>query len=428
MTEKSDTPLSSTTAENTPPKGVHWPSAVQFGFSLLAVLGLWGAAMVLFLLGLVELLAPQEGGLGATALIVTAFASTLVGLLLLPSAVFSLGRLIERPIPSPTLLKEFARRVPPVAMLLFAPLVILGAWVSVSERVVWFALPPIHVLAVGLPILWLVWLGRRQLGENSPQRTWGVFGSGLVLGPLLIILLEMAVLGFLGLGGLIFVASNPDVARELTQIAERISINAGDPEAALDLLLPLILRPSTLALVLAFVAVAVPLIEEIFKPIGVWLLAGRGLSAKEGFVAGVLSGAGYALFENLMLSIGEEGWAVTVVARLGTSVMHIFTAGLTGWALALAWREGRYLRLGITYFVSVLIHGLWNGLVVLTGYAMLGGSSETGLQVPGHFVVTGPASLVILAVATLVFFLLANRSFRLAQEEPADALPETLAG
>ena len=57
---------------------------------------------------------------------------------------------------------------------------------------------------------------------------------------------------------------------------------------------------------------------------------------------------------------------MVVIARLGTTLVHILTAGLTGWALILAWREGRYIRLGLTYLTAVAIHALWNGLVILS--------------------------------------------------------------
>jgi hypothetical protein len=121
-----------------------------------------------------------------------------------------------------------------------------------------------------------------------------------------------------------------------------------------------------------FTAVIVPLIEEALKPAGVWLLAGRRLTPAAGFAAGVLSGTGYALIESLLLSSGSgEDWAFLVFARIGTGTIHILTTGLVGWALALAWGENRYLRLGAVYLLAVSIHGLWNSLTLVTAFTNL---------------------------------------------------------
>ena len=109
------------------------------------------------------------------------------------------------------------------------------------------------------------------------------------------------------------------------------------PGPLLDQLETYLMQPSTLYIALLFGALIVPLLEELFKPIGVWLLVGRKPSPAQGFAAGLLSGAGYALFENFSLgaSAGED-WAMVVVARIGTSLIHIVTAGLMGWALSLS--------------------------------------------------------------------------------------------
>jgi RsiW-degrading membrane proteinase PrsW (M82 family) len=84
------------------------------------------------------------------------------------------------------------------------------------------------------------------------------------------------------------------------------------------------------------------------------------LTPVEGFTAGLLSGAGYALFESLALASGGEQWAALVFARIGTAGIHILTTGLTGWALVLAWRRRRFLRLAATYVFVVSVHGVWN--------------------------------------------------------------------
>jgi RsiW-degrading membrane proteinase PrsW (M82 family) len=168
-------------------------------------------------------------------------------------------------------------------------------------------------------------------------------------------------------------------------------------------------NPSVIFFMLFFLSVIVPLIEEAFKPIGVWFLAGRNPTPGDGFVAGIISGMGYALFENLgNISLGLS-WSTLVLARVGTSVMHIFTAGLIGYTLALAWKENRYLRLGAAYVLAVVIHGLWNALTILSTVAGL--EMEDSI-LPYYLVPTGGIALVVLASGVFVLLILSNRKVR----------------
>jgi hypothetical protein len=165
--------------------------------------------------------------------------------------------------------------------------------------------------------------------------------------------------------------------------------------------------------------VIVPLIEEAIKPVGVWLLGVRSLTPAEGFTAGVLSGAGYALFESLALSSSAEAWAPMVFARMGAAVIHILNTGMVGWALVLAWREGRYLRLAATYLAAVLIHSLWNTLALAAALSellkTLGGSADLPLlDLAGR---TAPYALVALAVLGFFGLLWLNRRIFKNQRE-----------
>jgi RsiW-degrading membrane proteinase PrsW (M82 family) len=147
----------------------------------------------------------------------------------------------------------------------------------------------------------------------------------------------------------------------------------------------------------------VPLIEELFKPIGVLLLLRRPLTAAQGFALGALCGAGYALAENLTIGADAETWALISVGRFGTTIMHIFTAALSGYALARAKNEKRYLALIGTYLLNVFIHGAWNSLVVLNSAAAISAIGPKGLLPPEMTVVA--ASLLLLLALTCLFFL-----------------------
>jgi hypothetical protein len=160
--------------------------------------------------------------------------------------------------------------------------------------------------------------------------------------------------------------------------------------------------------------VLVPLIEETFKPIGVWFLAGQKITPAQGFGFGVLSGAGFGLFENLgNTSSGGETWALLAATRISTLLLHCFTAGLVGWALASAWSQRRYLRLGVAYAIAILIHGSWNAMAVLSSILSLKGVTNvyipTTLQQIGTFSTIG---IVVLGALVLVLFISFNTVLR----------------
>ena len=105
--------------------------------------------------------------------------------------------------------------------------------------------------------------------------------------------------------------------------------------------------PGVIVTVLLYISVLVPAIEEIFKPIGVWLFARRLQSAAQGFALGALSGAGYALIETIGVSGQQTGeWASLLFSRIGTGLLHITTSALVGAAIVLLIAFGTFVGLG----------------------------------------------------------------------------------
>lgn len=391
--------------------GVDWYSVVQFGLSLLAVLSLWGMALSAGVAGLVQRMSGAASSDEALPLFLMASGMAFTGMLLLPSAWYSLSRLLGKPVGQAAAPSRWLR---PTVLIFMLPVFLLaGYWVAQRQEFSWLLLPPIHALAIGLPILWLTYLGTRELPIGSPQRAWGVFASGAVLAPLMIIIAEVAAL----LAGLAVwlgaVASSSELTTAVKALAERLQNSTPSPEAALEILQPWLSNPAVILSGLVFTAVIVPLIEEAIKPVGVWLLAGRAITPAEGFAAGVLSGTGYALIESLLLSSGSgEDWAFLVFARIGTGVVHILTTGLVGWALALAWRQDRYLRLGAVYLLAVLIHGLWNGLTLVSAFTSLT-PAHTQALAGGALARIGqlaPYALVGIACASFLALVICNRT------------------
>jgi RsiW-degrading membrane proteinase PrsW (M82 family) len=155
---------------------------------------------------------------------------------------------------------------------------------------------------------------------------------------------------------------------------------SNDPDAIIRTLRPYLLHPGSIFAVLAAISGFVPLIEEAVKPVGLWFLAGRGLTPQEGFVGGLLSGAGFAFFESLGIagSYSSENWTTLVLARAGTSLLHITTTALVGYGLAGAWQQRRFVRLGAVFLSAVALHGLWNALSIGSSITQLFGDALTG--------------------------------------------------
>jgi hypothetical protein len=119
----------------------------------------------------------------------------------------------------------------------------------------------------------------------------------------------------------------------------------------------------------------------------------------------VLSGLGYALFEALMLPQPGSGWAETMVARVGATLMHAFTAGLTGWALAEAVIRRRAIPLLLAYPFAVIVHGLWNASAVSVGLVTLAAQADQHAltEMPYVAVAAGAGILLLtLTIGTLV--------------------------
>jgi len=392
----------------------HWPSALQLGFSLLTVVNLWGLAAGLAMLGLGQRLAGFFTPADSLSTLMMAMGFGLIGLVALPSAVYAFSRLSGRTLNAPQQLPRWLR---PTLLIFALPLLLaFGTWAARVDAVSWALLPPLHILAVGLSVLWLAYLAARGIPLGSPQRAWGVLASGVSLGPLLVFLAEMVVIFAAMFLAAMWLSSKPGMAEEMAALAERLSSSGFDPTIIRNILMPYLARPLVVFSVFTFMAVLVPLIEELIKPIGVWLLAGRLLTPAEGFATGVLSGAGFALAESLALASQAQDWAYVIFARMGTSAIHILAAGLTGWALVSALRQGRYLRLGVTYLGAVLLHGLWNALTILTVSAdLVGPLGHAGLTWLAPASQLAPYGLTALGLAALFGLLLANRFIIAAQ-------------
>jgi len=298
----------------------------------------------------------------------------------------------------------------------------IGSRIQSLDSVNWIVLPFLTIPAIILPLWMILGIGTRNTPPSSRWRTCGVFGLSMTLVPFILLILEVFIGFIVAIMAAVYIVSQPDLMTELQRLFVQFQFVDPQSEEALKLLAPLATRPSVVITILVYLAVFVPLVEELFKPLGVWMLGRKLNSASQGFALGALSGAGYALMETANVS-GQVGeWGSLLLARIGTGLLHITTSALMGAAIVMAWRERRTLRLLGTYLAAILLHGLWNTVAVAYGVSNLGGMfDQTDRFDSIHTVAT--VLMGILAVVLLATLLTTNS--RLRDNTATPAIPET---
>ncbi len=395
------------------PAPVHWRDVLLLIFSFIAILALLGRGAYLAILGLTG---PGTSSNTAAPNLYGAISMLFCALLLLPLLVLTLRRLRGGSIPSA---KVPAIKLWQVGALLAAWAVglTLGSLINSSFSWGWIVAAPFFILGIAIPVLGLVWIAIGGVPTGSQRRLWAALGIGLALSTSIALALELLSVGAgLLVAGLI-ASLDPAFLSTLQQLRNQIT-NANNVQDLLPLLAPYINNPLIFLAILFFVSGIGPLIEEAFKPLAVWFVGRRLRSPAEGFVLGALCGAGFALFEGLLVTSEAAGMlGFSLAARAASSLMHITASGLMGWAIASTLVEKRYWRLVYIYPLSVALHGLWNGAVVLTVYGGLRLSLQ-GSQVDllgGLSAAAGVGILGVLVLAILVGLPIINHRLRPAQ-------------
>ncbi len=233
-----------------------------------------------------------------------------------------------------------------------------------------------HLMAAGAPVLFVSSIVL-QRGEPLPaRRRWGHFLAGLWGSPPLSILVELLALIPAGIVLILGAALSPETVALLRSLA--VGEFANEAQAA-QLAADLLSQPAIVAVMVGYLSLVVPLIEEVLKSLAVWPLLSGPLTNSHAFIGGALGGAGYALFESLFLPQPGDEWLATMVARAGTPLIHAFNTGLVALGLAMAFRQRKWVSLPLLYGVAVVLHGLWNFLALVLGLSGYGIGSELGL-------------------------------------------------
>lgn len=300
---------------------------------------------------------------------------------------------------------------------------LIGNLLRENQSVNWLVLPLLTIPAVALPIWTLAGLATKDLSLGTRWRTWGAFGISLTATPIILFLLETLVVIAIFIIVVFYVVANPNALAEIEKLSSQLAFTNMQSEEGLRLLMPYLAKPVVVIPAALFFSVVVPLMEELIKPLVVWVLAVKLDSAAQGFAFGALSGAGFALWESFNASGQTAEWGVVLFTRIGTGLLHITTSALMGSAIFMAIREKRYLRLLGTYLLAVLLHGLWNASAIMVSFSslllMYGTleSSETLLW-------GSTIGLAVLAVVMFTLLVASNRKLR--KSMPLNA-PEEIA-
>jgi len=394
----------------TKPRGADWRSILLIIFALsILMLALSSAIGILVFTAINR---DTLLGLENTSLTSVLTASTLVaiGFLLLPVTWLSMKRLRG---------EEFSSFVlRPVRLwewIAFPALWILTLTLATlyydAPGAIWF-IPFLHFLSIALPLYLVLRVALNRITLGSSQRTWGVFGIGMTLSPLLAVLGEFFFIVLAVLAIALYLSFNPAKMAEAERLVNQIQ-QATDLDTLLYQVGPLVKNPLTLFAGIAFLSFIVPIIEETSKSLGVWFVADRLQFPAQGFALGALSGAGFALAESLSASLTpDNSWALTLAMRAISGSMHILASGLFGWGIAQARLEKRYFRLAGMALLAMLLHSAWNAGAVLSVW---GGARITlampGFDLLGTITAIGGAGLLFFMMTGMfvTFFILNNR-------------------
>ncbi len=289
---------------------------------------------------------------------------TAIGFLNIPSIVFSWRSLNNKPPASVSRTSPFHRAS---LALISLPAWLVGGQILTQTSLAASLLPIFNVLALLIPIWWLVEFGRRKLPSGSLQRNWGLISASVGLTPLIIFLVETFFTILVVIGVLAWLGREPGWMARFNQLFIQFSQSEFDRDFLGALLKDLLGRPLVVVIVFVMLGFLVPLTEELLKPLALWTLRKRMVTPAEGFSAGLVCGAGFAFIESAgmiaQMGVGSE-WSQTVVLRITTSLLHMTTSALAGWGLASAWIQRKRGRAFLTILAATGVHGLWNSLVV----------------------------------------------------------------
>ncbi len=375
---------------------------------ILGALFSFGGSLLMLFSSLVSI-AFQSPFLGESNTFSTLSTTTMLavfGLCTIPGIVFLSQKLSPMYQPKPVEQEDpfeempFSRMtLPNIALALTVLLLVVTYLVSTRWDAARWVLPFLQVPAVLVPTFWLVQFATRKLYPRPAKRHWIIFGLDLTLQPILALTIELALMMLLIIPVVFYLVLNPEIAQQAMLALQGLENNAMTMEQIEMEIAQWIQYPIVIILIQGFVSVLVPLVEELIKPFLLFRWIKRPLTPMDGFWLGLIGGASFAIYEtfgNIANMFMLEDWYFLLLARVGTSLLHLGTTALMGWALMKTFADRKWLRLLGAYAASVLLHGLWNF------FAIIQGLSELPMENPPGIFIISPIAMPIMVLIGMI--------------------------
>jgi hypothetical protein len=258
------------------------------------------------------------------------------------------------------------------ALLCWAVILIL-TYFHIGEQFFNSIQPFFTPLAIWIPIWWFIEFGKRKLPQVTARKSSAALSIGSSYTIFIIMVLELIVVALIIAIVLIYLNSQPQIQqwmktftfpRDLTQLNEQVL------ERYLNVIIQ---NPIFIAAVFLLVGIIAPFIEESLKPLALWTLRKRSLSPSEGFILGLYFGAAFAFVESagMVIQLGTESWAESILLRASTSLLHITCSGLVSHGYVRSMQPGKNSAFLKPLLAALALHGTWNSLAVLVSLASL---------------------------------------------------------
>jgi hypothetical protein len=365
-------------------------------FSVIGIFGCIGLIALFFL----SLAMSAYSGVDASTLSPTYDLIWFMGfflLLTIPFLVISIYQLMKKEPPKWLKLPELQKKHYFIILGIWVVILLFSYLLGMGGSYLWLVAPPLKILAIMIPLTLILLYLTNRFGLNNPSRNWGMISFSVIFTEPLTIFIEI-ILVFVFL---IAVGVSGDWSKALGNDAfvylNRLVYGANNPDILSRIAMPFLSQPVILFIVFSLFSIIIPMLEEIMKPLGLWFFSKKTLAAKDGFFYGAMGGMVFALIESVMglTSFGMESWVAISIVRLGTGILHMFTAGMMGWALTSSWKEEKFGKLIGIYLLCIVVHGAWNFMAI--------GMSLSQLAAGVHFA----AGNVLTIVFPILMFLMA---------------------
>lgn len=392
----------------------HIPSLLSALLFIVGALTFFSVALLVAATALGTFFAGETVGAQETIIMtVSGFQS----LILIAAAIVSIQRFLQKPFAEKDASINISTRHVLASLFLAATALVVGYQVVKSETANWFLLPILTLPAVVLPLFVILGLGIRGIPLGTRWQAWNVFGLAMTLAPFILVFLELFAILVIAVIVVAVLMSQPGFEAQIQYLSTQMY--SLDPQSleAQDLIAPYLVKPGVIGVSLVYFALIVPLLEELFKPLGVWFFANKLTSPAQGFALGALSGCAYGLIETFGVSAQTADWAGLLLTRIGTGALHITSSALMGAAIVYAVRERRYLRLLATYLLSVSLHGLWNTIAIFFAFGTI--AEYFDLDHPlRQFQMPLNIGMAVLSVLLLSILVVSNQRMRATLPKP----------